>query len=133
MCLALSRLSTPKPNDLASCSLAELKIEQVDAFSLSILGGVGETVLVEAEVMRCLRCDQCQFGMTSVDRACNVGPANDEYIAQTTNKWCFGGHDHIQLLKSSTVDGSDTECLATEHESRGMRPNTEEWWDETDS
>ena len=56
--------------------------------------------------MRCVRCDQCQFGMTSVDRAGNVGPAckatgfmtNDEYIADALNRHCSGGHDHIQLL-----------------------------------
>ena len=56
--------------------------------------------------MRCLRCDQCQFGRTSVDSEENVGPAckttgfmtNDEYIAEAVNRHCFGGHDHIQLL-----------------------------------
>ena len=56
--------------------------------------------------MRCVRCDQCQIGMTSVDSARNVGRAckatgfmtNDEYIAEAVNRHCFGGHDHIQLL-----------------------------------
>ena len=38
--------------------------------------------------MRCVRCDQSQFGVTS----------NDEYIAEAVNRHCFGGHDHIQLL-----------------------------------
>ena len=56
--------------------------------------------------MRCVRCDQCQFGMTSVDNVGNVGPAckatgfmtNDEYIAEAVDRHCFGGHDHNQLL-----------------------------------
>ena len=56
--------------------------------------------------MRCVRCDQCQFGMTSVDGEGNVGPAskatrfmtNDEYIAEVVDRHCSGGHDQIQLL-----------------------------------
>ena len=56
--------------------------------------------------MRKVRCDQCQFKITSVDGAGNVGPArkakgfmtNDEYIAETVTRRCFGGHGHIQLL-----------------------------------
>ena len=55
--------------------------------------------------MRCVRCDQCQFGMTPVDSVENVGPAckatgfmtNDEYIAEAVDRHRFGGHDHIQL------------------------------------
>ena len=55
--------------------------------------------------MRFVRCDQCQFGMTSVDGAGNGGPVckatgfmtNDEYIAEAVNRHCFGGHDRIQL------------------------------------
>ena len=54
--------------------------------------------------MRRVRCDQCQFGQTSVDCAENVGPArkatgfmtNDEYIAEAVNRRCFGGHEHIE-------------------------------------
>ena len=45
--------------------------------------------------------------MTSVDRARNVGLAckatgfmtNDEYTAEAVNRHCFGGPDHIQLLR----------------------------------
>ena len=56
--------------------------------------------------MRCVRHDQCQFEVTSVDSEGNVGPAckatgfmtNDEYIAEAVNRHCLGGHDHIQLL-----------------------------------
>ena len=90
--------------------------------------------------MRCVRCDQCQFGMTSVDSAGNVGPAckatgfmtNDEYIAEAVNRQCFGGHDHIQLLS-----GRAKSCekylprlvaailRATEQASRGTRRSTE--------
>ena len=62
--------------------------------------------LLANDGMRRVRCDQCQFGMTSVDGAGNVGPAqkatgfmtNDEYIAEAVDRRCFGGHDHIQLL-----------------------------------
>ena len=44
--------------------------------------------------------------MTSVDSVENVGPAckatgfmtTDEYIAEASDRHCFGGHDHIQLL-----------------------------------
>ena len=56
--------------------------------------------------MRCVRCDQCHFGMTSDDSEGIVGPAcqatgfmtNDEYIAEAVNRHCFGGHDYIQSL-----------------------------------
>ena len=56
--------------------------------------------------MRRVRCDQSQFGITSVDDAGNVGLArkvtgfmpNDECIAEALYRRCFGGHDHIQLL-----------------------------------
>ena len=42
-----------------------------------------------------------------IDSEGNVGPAckatgfttNDEYIAEAVNRHCFGGHDHIQLLR----------------------------------
>ena len=58
--------------------------------------------------MRRVRCDQCQFGLTAVDDAVNVGlarkatrfMANDEYIAEAVDRRCFGGHAHIQLLNS---------------------------------
>ena len=58
--------------------------------------------------MRRVRCDQCQFGLTSVDDAGNVGPArkatgfmtNDEYIAAVDRR-CFGGHDHTQCSNGS--------------------------------
>ena len=51
--------------------------------------------------LRKVQCDQCQFGMTSVDDAVNVGLAfmtNDEYVADAVDRCCFGGRDHIQLL-----------------------------------
>ena len=62
--------------------------------------------LLAIDGMRMVRCDQCQFGMTSVDDAGNVGPArkatgfmtNDEYIAEAVDRHCFGGHNHVQLL-----------------------------------
>ena len=56
--------------------------------------------------MACARCDQCQFGLTSVGSEGSVGQAckatrfmtNDGYIAEAVNRHCFGGHDHIQLV-----------------------------------
>ena len=82
-------------------------------------------------------------GMTSVDRAGNVGPAckatrfmtNVEYIAEAVDSHCCGGHGHVQLLSgrakswrkvSPTVGGSDTACFAAEHASRGTPPSTED-------
>ena len=58
--------------------------------------------LLANDGMRRVRCDQCQFGMTSVDDEGNVGPArkatgfmtNDEYIVEAVDRRCFGGHDH---------------------------------------
>ena len=49
--------------------------------------------LLAIDGMRRVRCDQCQFGMTSLDDAGNVGPArkatgfmtNDEYIAEAVD------------------------------------------------
>ena len=72
--------------------------------------------------MRCVQCDQCQFGMTSVDSVGNVGPAckatgfmtNDEHIAEAVDRHCFGGHDHIQLrnLVKSIPHGWWQRCCA---------------------
>ena len=78
----------------------------VDAFSLSIPWRRRRSRACGTDGMRCVRCDQCQFGMTSFDSEGNVGPAckatgfmrNDEHIAAAVDRHCFGGHDHIQLL-----------------------------------
>ena len=64
--------------------------------------------LLTIDGMRRVRCDQCQFGMTHVDDAGNVGRArkatgfmtNDECIAEAVERRCFGRHDYIQLLTS---------------------------------
>ena len=51
--------------------------------------------------VRRVRCDQCQFGMTSVDEEARKATGfmtNDEHIAEAVKRRCFGGHDHIQLL-----------------------------------
>ena len=116
MCLAFSQLQAlnTKPDRLAelleqvrphlefACSLAESQVKR------------GGRVLFEYLWLRCWRsmacagsaAIKCQFGMTSVDDAVNVGPArkatgfmtNDEYIAEAVDRRCFGGHDHVQLL-----------------------------------
>ena len=95
-----------------ACSLAEFQIEQggrvVFEHPSAATSWTGPCLrkLLAIYGMRRVRHDQCQFGMTSVDGAGNVGPAreatgfmtNDEYIAEAVNRHCFGGHDHIQLL-----------------------------------
>ena len=56
--------------------------------------------------MRRVRCDECQFGMTSVDDAGNLGPArkatgfmmNDEHIAEAVNRRCFGGRKFVTSI-----------------------------------
>ena len=122
MCLSFSRLQHAKPDELAelreqgkrhleyACSPARLQIERGGRVLFDYpLAASQEPCLWKLrsiDGMRCVRCDQCQFGMTSVDSAGNVGPAykatgfmtNDEYIAEVVNRHCFGGHDHIQLL-----------------------------------
>ena len=94
-------------------------------------------MLVEAEVdrwERCVRCDQCQFGITSVENEGNVGLAckatgfmtNDEYIAEAVDTLFWWTRPHpvvawqseILWKVSPTVGGSDTACFATEHASR---------------
>ncbi len=91
--------------------------------------------LLAIDRMRRVRCDQCQFGMTSVDDAQNVGPArkatgfmtNDAYIAEAVDRRCFGWHDHSQFFEreskglrkvSSTIGGGDILRFATERAPR---------------
>ena len=75
-----------------ACSLARLQIEQGGRVLFEYPSAALEEPclwkLRSIDGMRCVRCDQCQFGMTSVDSEGNVGPAckatgfmtNDEYI-----------------------------------------------------
>ena len=115
-------LSHAKPDELAelrehdkrhleiACSLARLQIEQGGRVLLEYPLAASEEPclwkLRSIDGMRCVRCDQCQYGMTSVESEGNVGLAckatgfmtNDEYIAEAVNRRCFGGHDHVQLL-----------------------------------
>ena len=126
MCLAFSQLQAlnTKPDKLAelleqgrrhlefACSLAELQVERggrvlfEHPWAATSWNEPCLRKLLAIDGMRRVRCDQCQFGMTSVDGAVNVGPARkatglmtkDEYIAEAVNRRCFGGHDHIQLL-----------------------------------
>ena len=84
------------------------------------LGGVGGK-LRSIDGMRCVRCDQCQFGVTSVDSAVTVAPAckatgfmtNGECIAEAVNRHCFG-HDHIQLLggRAKSCEKNHTQLVA---------------------
>ena len=84
MCLALSQLQHTKPDELAelleqgkrhlefACSLAELQIEQGGRVLFEYPLASEESCLWKLrsiDGMRCVRCDQCQFGMTSVDCA----------------------------------------------------------------
>ena len=122
MCLSLSRLQHTKPDELAelreqgkrhlevACSLARLQIERGGRVLFEYPLAASEEPclwkLRSIDGMRCVWCDQCQFGMTSVDSAENVGLAckatgfmtNDECIAEAVNRHCFGGHDHIRSL-----------------------------------
>ena len=124
--LSLSRLQHAKPDELAelreqgkrylefACSPARLQGGRV-LFEYPLAASEEPCFwkLRSIDGMRCVRCDQCQFGMTSVDSEGNVGPpckatgfmTNDEYIAEAVNRHCFGGHDHIQLLS-----GRATSC-----------------------
>ena len=121
-CLAFSQLQAlnTKPERLAelleqgrqhmefACILAESQIERGGRvlFEHPWMATSWNELCLRKFGMRRVRCDQCQFGMTSVDDAGNVGPAqkatgfmtNDEYIAEAVDGRCFGGHDHIQLL-----------------------------------
>ena len=79
----------------------ECKSSKVDAFSFEYPLAASEVPclwkLRSIDGMRCVRCDQCQFGVTSVDSEGNLGPAckatgfmtNDEYIAEAVNRHCF--------------------------------------------
>ena len=126
-----------------TCSLhaAELQIERGGRVLFEHpVAALDEPLAVDG--VRCVRCDQCQFGMASVVRVGNVGLAckatgfmtNDECAAEAVNRRCFGGHESHPVVErqseilrtvSPTVGGSDTACFATQHASRGMRPSTE--------
>ena len=83
MCLSLSRLQHAKTDELAelreegkrnlefACSLARLQIERggrvLFEYPLAALEEPCLWKLRSIDGMRCVRCDQCQFGMTSVD------------------------------------------------------------------
>ena len=95
MCLAFSQLQAlnTKPDKLAelleqgrrhlefACRLAELKLERGGHVLFEHSGPATSwnepclSKLLAVDGMRKVRCDQCQFGMTSVDGAENVGPA----------------------------------------------------------
>ena len=99
--------------------------------------------------MRKVRCDQCQFGVTSVDSAGNVGLAckstgfmtNDENIAEAVNRHCFGGHDHIQLLSGRAKSRERYLPRLVAAILRALRQSVRAagrgeatgWWDEIDS
>ena len=122
MCLAFSKLQAhnTKPDRLAklleqgrrhlgfACSLTRLQLERggrvlfEHPWPATSWNEPCLRKLLAIDGMRKIRCDQCQFGMTSVDGVGNVGPArkatgfmtNDEYIVEAVNRRCFGGHDH---------------------------------------
>ena len=82
--------------------------------------------------MRCVRCDQCQFGMTSVHSAGNVGPAckatgfmtNDEHIAEAVT----------DTVLADKITSSQRYCVLCD---RACEPRDaamhREWWREIDS
>ena len=96
MCLAFSQshaLNT-KPDRLAelelgrrhldfACILAGAQVERGGSVLFEHLGAATswnepclEKQLLAVDGMRRVRCDQCQFGITSVDDAATVGPAS---------------------------------------------------------
>ena len=92
MCFAFSQLQAlnAKPERLAelleqgkrhlefACSLAETQIENCGRVLFEHLWATDEPCLKKLlafDGMRRVFCDQCQFGLTSVDNAENVGPA----------------------------------------------------------
>ena len=93
MCLSLSlsRLQHAKPDELAELreqgilhlefarGLARLQIERGGRVLFEYPLAASEEPclwkLRSIDGMRCVRCNQCQFGMISVDSAGNVGPA----------------------------------------------------------
>ena len=91
MCLSLSRLQHAKPDELAelreqgkrhlefACSLARLQIERRGRVLFEYPLAASEErclwKLRSIDGMRCVQCDQCQFGMTSVESEGNVGLA----------------------------------------------------------
>ena len=106
-----------------ACSLAEMHIEQGGRglfkypFAASQEPYLWKLRWIDG--VRCVRCDQCQFGMISVDSAGNVGLAckakgfmtNDEYIAEALSRHCLGGHDHIQLLSGRAKSCGEHTCV----------------------
>ena len=119
MCLSLSRLQHAKPDELSelreqgkrhlefACSPARLQIERGGRVLFEYPLAASEEPclwkLRSIDAMRFVRCDQCQFGMTSVDSVVNVGPAckatgfmtNDEYIAEAVDRHCFERQSEI--------------------------------------
>ena len=113
MCLALSWPQHAKPDELAelleqdkrqlefACSPARLQIEQggrvLFEYSLAASEEPRLWKLWSIDGMRCVRCDQCQFGMTSVESEGNVGleckatgfMTNDLYIAEAVEQTLF--------------------------------------------
>ena len=83
-CASLSRLLLTKPDELAELReqgkrLARLQIERGGRDLLEYPLAVSEEPclwkLSSIDGLHCVRYDQCQFGITSVDSEVNVGPA----------------------------------------------------------
>ena len=91
----------------------DCKSSELDAFSFKYpLAASKEPCLWKSiDGMRCVRCDQCQFGMTSVDSAGNVGPAckapgfmtNDEFIAEAVNRHFWRTRSHPVVERQSEI------------------------------
>ena len=113
LCLSLSQLQHAKPDELAelreqgnrhlefACSPARLQIERGGRVLFQNPLAASEEPclwkLWSIDGMRCVPCDQCQFGMTSVEKG-NVGPAckatgfmtNDESQRGVREQTLFG-------------------------------------------
>ena len=111
MCLSLSLLQHAEPDELAelreqgtrhlefACSPARLQIERggrvLFEYPLAASQEPCLWKLRSSDGMRCIRCDQCQFGVTSVDSAGNVGPACKARMMGTSRRWCSDGRARL--------------------------------------
>ena len=125
-CLSLARLQHAKPDELAelreqgkrhlefACSLARLQGERGGRVLFECPLAASDELclwkLRSIDGMHCVRCDQCQIGMASVDRGRNVGQGckatgfmtNDEYIAEDEDPHQIV-HDLVEVRCSPNI------------------------------
>ena len=132
MCLSLSLdFDTPTQTNWQNCgskanviwslhaAWQDCKSSKMDLFSLSIprqrprsrVRGAVLWKLRSIDGMRCVRSDQCQFGMTLIDSEGNVGPAckasgqmtNGEHIEEAVNRHFWWTRSHPVVERQSVI------------------------------